>query len=131
MPFRFLVVGGWNFVFGYLAFAGCYWLWQGKIPDWTIVLISSILGITNSFIFHRWLTYHSHGNVIAEYLRFYIVYGAQIVIQMALISVFVTWLEFNAYVVAFLTNVLLTIASYWGHKCFSFRPQEASHGQLD
>lgn len=121
MPLRFLIVGGWNFVFGYLAFAGLYWLLNGRIPDAVIVVLSSILGITNSFIFHRWLTYRSHGNWLVEYLRFYVVYGGQMLLTIAFIHIFVTTLKYNAYVVSFLINVGLTLASYWAHKSFSFR----------
>lgn len=126
MPLRFLVVGGWNFVFGYLAFAGCYWLMNGTLPDWTIVLISSVLGITNSFVFHRWLTYCSRGSWWREYLRFYVVYGGQVLLTMLLIHVFVTTLEFNAYVVSLIINVVLTVLSYWAHKAYSFKSREVS-----
>lgn len=121
MPLRFLVVGGWNFIFGYLAFAGCYWLMSLRVPDWAIVVISSVLAITNSFVFHRWLTYRSHGNWFTEYLRFYVVYGGQVLLMMLLIHIFVTTLKYNAYVVSFILNVILTVLSYWAHKTFSFR----------
>lgn len=124
MPLRFLVVGGWNFVFGYLAFAGCYWLMSPVFPDWSIVVISSVLGITNSFVFHRWLTYKSRGNWFIEYLRFYVVYGGQMLLMLLLIHVFVTMLKYNAYVVSLLINIVLTVLSYWAHKSFSFRAIE-------
>lgn len=52
MPVRFLIVGGWDFIFSYLEFAGCYWLMSPHFPDWLIVAVASVLGITNSFIFH-------------------------------------------------------------------------------
>lgn len=120
MPLRFLIVGGWNFLFGWLAFAGCYWLLKIRFADWFIVLVSSILGITNSYIFHRWLTFRSRGNWIVEYLKFYVVYGGQVLATMGLIHLFVTRMKFNAYIVSLVINVFLTIISYWAHKCFSF-----------
>ncbi len=121
MPLRFLIVGGWNFAFGYLAFVGCYWLMSPMVPDWGIVVFSSVLGITNSFVFHRWFTYKSHGNWFIEYLRFYIVYGGQVLLTMLFIHVFVTVLRYNAYVVSLIINIVITILSYWAHKMFSFR----------
>lgn len=124
MPLRFLVVGGWNFIFGYLAFVGCYWLMSPAFPDWIIVVISSVLGITNSFVFHRWLTYKSHGNWFIEYLRFYVVYGGQVLLTMSFIHIFVTTLKYNAYVVSLVINVVLTVLSYWAHKMFSFREEK-------
>ena len=128
MPLRFLVVGGWNFAFGYLAFAALYWYFHDMLPEWCIVLFSSILGITNSFIFHRWITYHSQGVWWVEYLRFYVVYGGQLVLNMVLITVFVTYLNFNAYIFQFVLNVILTVLSYWAHRFYSFRPSVGEQG---
>lgn len=121
MPLRFLFVGGWNFVFGYLAFVGSYWLLKSVLSDWLIVLISYVLGITNSFITHRWLTYRSHGCWWWEYIRFYVVYGGQLVLNVVLIAVFVTWLSWNAYLTQLGITLFLTFASYWGHKIYSFK----------
>lgn len=121
MPFRFLIVGGWNFVFGYFAFAALYYWLNDVLLESLIVVISSILGITNSFIFHRWLTYHSRGIWWKEYLRFYVVYGGQIILNLVLVAIFVNYYHFNAYIVQFLILVTLTLLSYWGHKYFSFR----------
>jgi putative flippase GtrA len=118
---RFLIVGCWNFTFGYLAFALLFWLFKESVHEIVIVLVSSILGITNSFIFHRWFTYHSKGNVWKEYFRFYIVYGVQMVLNIFCMMVFVSWLNYNAYIVQFLITVFLTILSYWGHTVFSFK----------
>ena len=119
--YRFLVVGVWNFVFGYLCFAVTYWCLEGKLPDWMIVAIASVIGITNAFICHRSITYRSRGNIWAEYGKFYIVYGVQSVLNAILIWLFVTCWHGNAYLCQLLIAVSLTFVSYWGHKLFSFR----------
>lgn len=121
MPLRFLLVGGWNFIFGYLVFAGLYYFFSDCISEHIIVIISSILGITNSFIFHRWLTYQSKGVWWKEYFKFYVVYGGQIVLNLILVEIFVSHYKLNAYCVQFLILVFLTLLSYWGHKYFSFK----------
>lgn len=117
---RFLFVGGWNFIFGYCCFAALYWGLDGKFPDFVILLASSVLGITNSFITHRWVTYCSRGPVWREYFRFYMVYGVQVVLNLSLFWLFVTVWSFNAYYCQFVLNTVLTIASYFGHQKFSF-----------
>lgn len=123
-PIRFLVVGAWNFVFGYFVFAALYWLFSGRWADWLIVAVANVIGITNAFVFHRWVTYRSHGVWWREYFRFYVVYGAQAVLNIALIYVFVTRLRLNGYVVQFVVSVVLTLLSYWLHKSYSFRKEE-------
>ena len=117
---RFLIVGGWNFAFGYGVFAGLYWLLAGVWTDWLISSLAAVLGITMSFITHRFLTYRSHGVWWREYLRFYVVYGAQTLLNIALIVLFVTHLGFNAYLVQLLITLLMTFASFWAHKYYSF-----------
>lgn len=121
MPLRFLFVGAWNFLFGYAVFAGLYRIFAGVWPDWLIVVVSNVVGITNSFVFHRWITYRSNGVWWLEYLRFYVVYGGQALLNVALIHIFVTCCRFNAYFVQFAITVVLTILSYWLHKIYSFK----------
>ena len=120
-PMRFLIVGGWNFVFGYGVFVGLYWLMNESWPDWLITSTAAILGITMSFLSHRCITYRSHGSWWREYLRFYAVYGGQTLLNIFLIWLFVTRLEYNAYFVQLIITLVLTIASYWAHKLYSFR----------
>lgn len=120
-PLRFLIVGAWNFVFGYFAFAGLYWAMNGRWPDWLISTIAAILGITMSYLTHRFITYRSHGCWWCEYLRFYVVYGGQSILNVFLIWILVTQLELNAYIVQLSISVALTVVSYWAHKYYSFK----------
>lgn len=121
MALRFLVVGGWNFLFGYGSFAGLYWLQNGRWPDWLISAVATVLGITMSFVTHRYVTYRSAGCWWREYLRFYVVYGVQSAVNLGLIVLLVTHLGFNAYVVQLLITVALTATSFWAHKLYSFK----------
>lgn len=120
MTVRYLVVGVVNFIFGYGAFAGLYWGLVGVIADWLLSLGASALGITFSFLTHRMITYRSTGVWWKEYLRFYLVYGVQTVLNAALVWLLVTECRHNAYLVQFLLAAGMTIATYWVHKFFSF-----------
>lgn len=117
---RFAVVGTWNTVFSYLVFACLYRFWGGGWKDIAVQFISAIIGITNAYVLHRFLTYRSHGVWWREYLRFYAVYGAQVVLTALSFFVFATWLGFNGYVVQLILTILFTVASYWAHRRFSF-----------
>lgn len=120
-PLRYLIVGGWNFVFGYGIFAFLYWVFNGHWPDWLIATVAAILGITMSYLTHRFITYRSHGCWWKEYLRFYVVYGGQSLLNVFLIWLLVTKFQYNAYVIQLIINLALVIASYWAHKFYSFK----------
>ena len=120
-PLRFLIVGAWNFVFGYAVFAGLYWALNGIWPDWLICTVAAILGITMSFITHRFITYRSSGCWWREYLRFYIVYGGQSLLNILLIWLLVTLFKMDAYIVQLTISIALTLATYWAHKHYSFK----------
>lgn len=120
-PLRFLLVGGWNFAFGYGCFVFLYWAFNEVWPDWFIATVATVLGITMSFVTHKFLTYRSHGCWWKEYLRFYVVYGGQSLLNIFLIWLLVTKLRHNAYLVQLVITLSLTFASYWAHKLYSFR----------
>ena len=118
---RYLVVGGWNFAFGYGVFALGYALLNGTWPDWAIAAAAAVLGITMSFLTHRALTYRSRGCWWREYLRFYVVYGGQSLANVLLVWLLVTRLGCNAYAVQLVLNLALVVVSYWAHRLYSFR----------
>ena len=120
-PLRFLIVGVWNFAFGYAVFAGLYWALNGIWPDWLISAVAAVLGITMSFVTHRFITYRSSGCWWREYLRFYVVYGGQSLLNVLLIWLLVTKLKMNAYIVQLTISIVLTLATYWAHKYYSFK----------
>ena len=120
-PLRFLFVGGWNFAFGYGCFAFLYWAFNGSWSDWFIATVATVLGITMSFVTHKFLTYRSHGCWWKEYIRFYVVYGGQSLLNIFLIWLLVTKLRHNAYLVQLVITLSLTFASYWAHRLYSFR----------
>jgi len=120
-PLRFLLVGGFNFLFGYGLFAAFWFAFSKTWPDWIIVLVTTVIGITESFLTHRYVTYRATGSFWRQYLRFYVVYGVQTFVNLGVIRLFVTIGGWNAYGVQFVTLVLLTVATYWAHKLYSFR----------
>ena len=126
LPFRFLIVGGWNFVFSYVFFAFTYWLLHRHIHDAIIIVICSIVGITHAFLCHRFLTYRSSGSILKEYLRFYVVYSVQVGANFVLFLLFVRICRTNPYLTQALLTIGLKFISYWGHETFSFKKEGCS-----
>lgn len=117
---RFVVVGVWNTVFSYLVFAVLYHFLGGGWGDVLVQIASAVIGITNAFVFHRLITYRSHGIWWREYLRFYVVYGVQVALQTGCFLVCSTWIGMNGYFTQLILTLVCTACFYWVHKRYSF-----------
>ncbi len=132
---RYLVVGGWNTVFGLAIYALLFEIFSRRLAftlmigekDYLYLALSipaNILAITNAYICYKLFVFKTRGNILREYFRCYIVYGSSMLLAMAGLYILVTLLGFHP----ILANVLLTFLtvsmSYLGHKFFSFRKKE-------
>ncbi|HWR00327.1 MAG TPA: GtrA family protein [Chlorobaculum sp.] len=120
----FLVVGGWNTLFGYAAFSVLYMLLSHRFNYTVILTISYVLAITNAYIGYKVFVFRTKGNVLKEYLRFYVVYGGAFVANIILLPVLMRVILLNAYVSQALIVILTVISSYIFHKGFTFKIHE-------
>ena len=142
---RYLLVGMWNTLFGYAVFAGGLYLLTGRVPhdDMVAMVISQVLAITNAYVGYKLFVFRTAGNVLREYLRFYVVYGPFAVLNvlgLPLVAGLVrqaigqsAWVLRAApaatltipdparYVAGALVMALTVCGSFLGHKHFSFR----------
>ena len=118
---RYLIVGGWNTVFGYAAFAALYFLLRNFLHYTFVLVISYIFGITNAYICYKFFVFKTKGNYLREYLRFYLIYGIAFIINLALLPIAVEFLKLSP-LLSQGGIVFFTVAiSYFGHKNFSFK----------
>lgn len=127
-PVRYLVVGGWNTLFGYLSFATLYYLFSPFVHYMLIMVVSTVINITNAYVFYKILVFRTRGNYLREYLRFYAVYAVPIAAGFILFPLAIEVLRMNPYVAQAGIMVLTIVVSYLGHKHISFRP--AAPGSL-
>ena len=126
---RFVFVGIWNTIFGYLIFVVCDYLFERffsprYIAYMSAAVISSILSITNSYIFHKYITFKSPvsgKSIPIEFARFVSTYLVSIILGLLLLPVFVEVLGIEPRISAALLIPVTTIISYIGHSRFSFR----------
>jgi len=127
---RYLVVGGWNTLFGYGVFAGLTWALTGRVPYAYMVaaVLSSIIAITMAYVGYKAFVFKTRGNYLREYLRFYVVYGASTLLSLALLPVFVFIVTpllpqpvYAPYVAQALVMPIVVLSSFFGHQRFSFR----------
>ena len=125
---RFLLVGGWNRIFGYLAFIGLDYLFTGLfskryVAYMSAAVFSNILAIINAYVFHKYITFKSTVRglgIIAEFLRFSTTYLVTFVLGLLLLPFSVEVLNITPKIAVALLVVLFTGISYLGHMKFSF-----------
>lgn len=121
---RYLIIGGWNTVFGYGVFAGLYFWLEGFIHYLVILSISYVLSITNAYIGYKLFVFKTRGNILREYFRFYLVYGVSFIFNLATLPLFVETLRFNMYVAQAIVTLITILGSYLLHKNFSFKGKQ-------
>jgi len=92
---NYLLVGGWNTVFGYFTFVLLYFLFSQRIHYLFLLVISSILSITNAYIGYKTFVFKTKGNYVREYLRFYLVYGGVMLINFIALPIIVEFTHFS------------------------------------
>lgn len=119
----YLIVGGWNTLFGYGAFAFMYFLLSSRVHSTLILTISYVLSITNAFIGYKLFVFKTKGNILREYIRFYVVYGGAFLVNLALLPLFMNVMMLSAYLSQALITMLTVVGSYIFHNRFTFRFQ--------
>lgn len=85
---RFLLVGGYNTVFGYLTFAGAYWLLHEQVHYVGLAVAAHFVAVSNSFLTQRHLVFRSTGSWSEEFLRFHVSYLAMLPVGIGLLAFF-------------------------------------------
>lgn len=119
--FRFLVVGGFNTIFGFLNFVWIQALFGHKISYMGSFLMSYILTFSVAFFLHRKVVFKVSGHVWKDLLRFQSVYLVPLTINLVVLPLLVSGLKVNVYLAQALAVVFNTFISYVGHKYVSFR----------
>jgi putative flippase GtrA len=117
---RYLAVGFWNTVFSYAAFVVLYYLTHAHLHYMLILVLSQIVGLTNAYICYKLLVFKTKGNIVREYLRFYVVYGTTFIVNLVLIAFFVELLGINPVISQGIIAVVVVTMAYFGHSRFSF-----------
>jgi putative flippase GtrA len=129
-PFRFyfrhreqvlyLVVGGWNTVFGYGVWALLQYLLGDYLHYLVVVMLSWPIAVLNAYLGYRYVVFRSRGSVLRELPRFLLVYLLTLLVNLALLPVALRVTQFNIYVVQALFTGVVVVCSYLAHKYYSF-----------
>ena len=131
---RYLLVGGWNTLFGYACYAGFVALYSRLLPARYLPLtvdLASItatpLGVTMAFLCYKFFVFRTKGNFFREWLRCITVYGSATIPGLFALPVLTRALQQSAslhaaapYLAGAIVTAVTTIYTYFAHKNFSF-----------
>ena len=117
----YLAAGGWNTVFGLGLYWLAYRLFGERVHYMVIAVAVNVLAITNAFLCYKLIVFRTKGNWLREYVKCWIVYGGGALVSMALMWLMVGLSGLNPVLANFIGTFIVVIASYFGHKFFSFR----------
>lgn len=125
---KFLVVGIWNTIFGYLIFIGFDSLFAHLLSKrydayMSAAVLSNILAIINAYIFHKYITFKSEikgTGIILEFFRFSTTYLITFCLSLLLLPLFVEIMNVTPKIAAGFVILCGTVISYFGHSKFSF-----------
>jgi putative flippase GtrA len=116
----FLVVGGWNTLFGYLVWVVLQLLFYPALSYLVTLAISWPFAIANAYICYRYIVFRSRGPILKEIPRFSLVYIVVLFLDLVVLPILLRILPFNVYVCQAMFIFVVVIVSYVGHKYFSF-----------
>ena len=116
----YLVVGGWNTLFGYGAWAVLQFLLGDHLHYLVIVVISWPIAVLNAYLGYRYVVFRSRGPILLELPRFSTVYVASLLATLVALPIALAVLPFSIYVINAGFTCVVVVASYFAHKYFSF-----------
>ena len=127
---RYILVGGFNTVFGYGLFALLNWstTWLGSYNYMFASFFGSLISISIAFLGYKWFVFRTRGNYLVEWIRCLGVYGSSVLITLAGMPFLVTILRHNLqrptqapYIAGAIMTVIVILFSFVGHKRVTFK----------
>jgi putative flippase GtrA len=129
---RYILVGGFNTVFGYALFALLNWSLRklGSYSYMYAAVLANLIAITVAFLGYKWFVFKTRGNYLIEWIRCFGVYGTSMLIGLAglpiLVAIFRPHLRnpgSASYIAAAILTLVTVVFSFLGHKKISFRQE--------
>lgn len=118
---RFLLAGGWNTLFGYLAFLAAH-AWLGDRAAGLAALVAAYLvALPHAYVVQRLFVFQSREAWRSQFARFAIANTAVFLANALVLPLAVRIFGWDARVAQALFVSISTVASYLVHKHFSFK----------
>lgn len=118
--FRFLLIGGYNTVFGYLTFAAAYWFLHEQVHYVGLAVAAHFIAVSNSFLTQRHFVFRSSGSWSEEFLRFHVGYLAMLPVGIGLLAFFYEVVELPMLLAQGVALFVGVVLSYLMSRYFTF-----------
>jgi putative flippase GtrA len=116
----YLMVGGWNTLFGYAIWALMEYLLHDYLHYLVILVLSWPIAVLNAYVCYRHFVFRSTGTIWKELPRFSLVYVATLAAGLLALPFLLHTLPYNIYVIQAGYTAVVVVLSYLSHKYFSF-----------
>jgi putative flippase GtrA len=120
---RYLVIGGYNTLFGYGCFALLWWMFGQKLHYIILLIISHILSVINAYLGYRLFVFQTKGKWLKEFFKFNLVYLGTFAINLFALPILIEEFKLHALIAQALIIVITVIASYVIHNKITFKKQ--------
>jgi putative flippase GtrA len=117
---RYLLVGGYNTVFGYILFVLLLMLLKDRVHYLVVLLVSHVISVSNAYLAYKFLVFKTQGWCLREFGKFNLVYLGVLAINLIALPAMVELLSISPVIGQACFVVITVIVSYLGHKKFSF-----------
>jgi len=117
---RFLLVGAFNTLMGYLIFSGLFLLFGKWVHYLLIGLVSHVIAVTIAFAAHRFLVFRSTDRWQGSFVRFNLSQLVALGFGMSGLYVLVEFGHFNPLAAQAVITILAVALSYALHRFFTF-----------
>lgn len=115
---KFLFVGIINTIVGYGSYSIFIFL---NIHYLIANTLSTIIGVINSYILNKKITFNDKKTNTKTPFKFVSVYVVSYLVGMINLKILVDFFNINSYIAGFFNLILTTLISWFGHKYFSFK----------
>lgn len=117
---KYIISGLWNTIFSYLIFVILY-KYSGIDNIFLVLCLSQVIGITNAYLVYKIFVFKTKKNIVKEYLKFYVVYGATLVFNFIFIFILVDILNFSPILSQAIIAFFVALLGFIGHNFFTFQ----------
>ncbi len=118
---RFLIIGGWNTVFGLATFTFIWW-WLGEEVGYVATLLmAQVIAVVQSHATQRRFVWRSRGPYLAELSRFSVVYSLGLLLNLVLLAVAVDVFHLPVLASQVVITALVIVAQFAAQRLWAFR----------
>lgn len=120
-PLRYLIVGGWNTLFGFAFYTLLYLIFGKQVGYLAVLAIAQVVAVAQSHITQRLLVWRSHAPYLRELARFSTVYIGAFAANLALLPLCVEGLHTPALETQWVIGLALILPTYVVQRAWAFR----------